>query len=56
MARSFGLGVAWSVAAVALLAAAAAMVRIPSTTRQEIVVPIPAAESRSTMVNSAPVP
>jgi Major Facilitator Superfamily len=56
LARSFGLGVAWSVAAVALLAAAAAMVRIPSTTRQEIVATTPAAESRSTMVNSAPVP
>jgi hypothetical protein len=56
LARNFGLGVAWSVAAVALLAAAAVMIRIPSVTRQEIVATTPATESRSTMPKLSPVP
>jgi hypothetical protein len=56
LARSFGLGVAWSVAAVAVLAAGAAMVRIPSITGQQIVATTPAADSRSTTPNSSPVP
>ncbi|MBD0293347.1 MAG: MFS transporter [Jiangellaceae bacterium] len=57
LARQFGLDVAWSAAAVALLAATVALVRTPShEPHPDIVATTPAAVRKSTMVNSSPVP